>query len=144
LKIVIQNEPFEPYLTISKYQKSLDKQYGGAVTFVGTMRDFNEGEAVNSLFLEHYPGMTEKQIQQICEQAKEKWKVVDLIVIHRIGLIHPEETIVVIGVWSEHRSDAFNACRFIINELKTRAPFWKCEQIGDKKKWISKNTADSS
>ncbi len=144
MKIVIQKEPFEPYQTVSNYQKTLNTQHGGCVTFVGTMRDFNEGKPIDSLFLEHYPGMTEKQIEHICKNASKKWEILDLIVIHRVGLIQPSEPIVVIAVWSEHRSGAFNACRFIINELKTNAPFWKCEQLGDTNKWVLKNTTDNT
>lgn len=144
MKIVIQKEPFEPYQAVSNYQKTLNKQHGGSVTFVGTMRDFNEDKPIDSLFLEHYPGMTEKKIEHICENASKKWEILDLIVIHRVGLILPSEAIVVIAVWSEHRSGAFNACRFIINELKTNAPFWKCEQLGDINKWVLKNTTDNT
>lgn len=143
LKIVIQKEPFDPYQIVSQHQKTLAHQHGATMTFVGTMRDYNEEENVDSLFLEHYPGMTEKQIQQICDDARENWQILDLIIVHRTGLIQPGEPIVTIGVWSAHRSDAFNACRYIINALKTRAPFWKCEQLGGKKKWLTKNTTDT-
>jgi len=143
VKIVIQKEPFEPYQIVSDYQKTINNRLGATITFVGTLRDFNEGEHVESMFLEHYPGMTEKQIERICENAGNKWQILDIIVIHRVGQIQPGEPIVLIAVWSEHRSGAFNACRFIINELKTNAPFWKCEQSGSKKAWVLKNTADT-
>jgi len=143
VKIVIQKESFDAYHSVSDYQKTLQQQFGGTVTFVGTMRDFNEDEKVDSMFLEHYPGMTEKQIKHICNNAGSKWEISDLLLIHRVGLIHPNEPIIVIAVWSTHRSAAFNACRYIINELKTTAPFWKNEQHGDDKKWVEKNTIDT-
>ena len=144
LKIVIQEISFEPYQAITDYQQGLaEKCFGACTTFVGTMRDFNDGDQVQSMFLEHYPGMTENKIRQICETANEKWPLLDLLVIHRVGHIQPGEPIVLIATWAEHRSAAFNASRFIINELKTHAPFWKCEQTNNRKKWVAKNTDDT-
>lgn len=106
------------------------------------MRDFNEGSEIESLFIEHYPGMTEKQIEKICQQAQKKWQLIDILIIHRVGKLLAGEPIVLICIWSEHRSDAFNACRHLINELKSNAPFWKSEKTSSGKSWVDNNTRD--
>lgn len=116
-------------------------QWGAVATFVGTMRDFNEGESVEQLFLEHYSGMTEHYLQQISEQAAQQWEILESLIIHRVGEIKPGETIVLIGVWAMHRAAAFRACQFLIEELKHRAPFWKKERLAvGSSRWVTQNT----
>ena len=115
-------------------------QYGATACFVGTMRDFNEGESVRSMKLEHYPGMTEEHLEKICEDAHQKWDLIESLIIHRVGLIEIADPIVLVCVWSEHRAEAFDACRFIMEDLKSKAPFWKQESTAEGKRWVEKNT----
>lgn len=116
--------------------------FGARVDFSGHMRDFNEDRRVSGMFLEHYPGMTEKQLQALCAEAAARWSLSQILVAHRVGHIHVADTIVLVSVWSAHRSDAFDACRHIINELKTRAPFWKQEHTDQGHHWVDRNTPD--
>lgn len=116
---------------------------GAIVTFVGLMRDFNDGDNVKSLFLEHYAGMTEKVLANIVNQAKELWQLQAVRVIHRVGELHPSDQIVFVGVSSAHRGDAFAACEFIMDFLKTRAPFWKREQTDEGSRWVDARNSDT-
>ena len=111
-------------------------------SFVGVVRDVNEGEAVAEMVLEHYPGMTEKAIEEIIVQARGRWNIIDALVVHRIGLLKPADQIVLVVVTSGHRGDAFAACEFIMDYLKTRAPFWKKEQASGGARWVEARTAD--
>jgi molybdopterin synthase catalytic subunit len=104
------------------------------------MRDFNEGADVKAMTLEHYPEMTQKHLQDISAEAAQKWKLLDTLIIHRYGEIQPNDPIVLLAVWSAHRAESFSACRYLIEELKTRAPFWKKESVGNGVKWVEKNT----
>lgn len=144
MRVSIQAAPLDPYAALAAYQQENlpAGKYGATVAFVGTMRDFNENEGVTSMTLEHYPGMTERQITQVCIEATEQAHITDVLVIHRVGEIQPDEPIVLIAVWSIHRSDAFDACRYIINFLKQRAPFWKSEATSQGRRWADKNTED--
>ena len=108
--------------------------------FVGTMRDVNESARVERMVLEHYPGMTEKHLQAICGQAAEKWDVIDTLVLHRVGDVYPGDPIVLVVVWSAHRKDAYEANRVIMEDLKSRAPFWTKETLDDGERWVEKNT----
>lgn len=117
--------------------------FGARVDFTGHMRDFNDDRQITGMFLEHYPGMTEKQLQAVCAEAAQRWPVQRIFVAHRVGEIHVADTIVLVSVWSAHRSEAFDACRHIINELKSRAPFWKQEQTAEGRHWVAGNTVDS-
>jgi len=135
---------FDPWQEIAMYQQQnpdLKGKYGATSIFVGAMRDFNQGDAVQSLFLEHYPGMTEKQLQHIVEQAGQQWSLLDYLLIHRVGTVIPDDTLVLVATWSAHRGDAFDATRFIMEALKSQAPFWKKETLasGDKR-WVEKNS----
>ena len=105
------------------------------------MRDFNEGDSVTAMTLEHYPGMTEKELEAIIDDAKAKWDIIDALIVHRVGDIHPADPIVLTAVCSAHRAAAFDACRFLMEALKSRAPFWKKETLnnGDTR-WVEKNT----
>jgi molybdopterin synthase catalytic subunit len=104
------------------------------------MRNLNEGDEVRAMTLEHYPGMTEKYLEKVSVEAGARWSILDSLVVHRVGSLLPDDPIVVVAVWSVHRADAFDACRFIIDELKTRAPFWKQETTPNGQRWVEKNT----
>jgi molybdopterin synthase catalytic subunit len=144
VEVRLQEGLFDPHQETRTYEeKHLPVgKHGAVVNFVGTMRDFNDGHEVSSMFLEHYPGMTERHIEKVCEEAAEKWDVIDALVVHRYGEITVSEPIVLVAVWSAHRAHAFDACRYIINYLKERAPFWKCELTQQGKRWVEHNTKD--
>lgn len=144
MKIEIREKGFDPWQELSHYQESLLElhgKYGATASFVGTMRDYNEGDTVRGMILEHYPGMTETHLQNILEVAQRRWGLLDALIIHRVGELHPNDPIVLIAVWSAHRAAAFEACRFIMEDLKSRAPFWKKEILVDGQRWVEKNTA---
>jgi molybdopterin synthase catalytic subunit len=115
---------------------------GGIASFVGVVRDVNDGDCVSEMALEHYPGMTEKSIGEIVQQARGRWNVIDALVIHRVGVLKPSDQIVLVIVASSHRGDAFAACEFIMDYLKTRAPFWKKEQTPQGARWVDARTSD--
>ena len=145
MKIAVETAPFSPWEALGEYERevvqpSFPGKYGAAATFVGTMRDFNDGDAVQGMTLEHYPGMTEKQLELIVAEAFEKWSLLDALLLHRVGALKPQEPIVLVAVWSAHRKDAFEACRFLMEALKSRAPFWKKEQLDTGHRWVEKNT----
>jgi molybdopterin synthase catalytic subunit len=144
MKVKICLEPFDPWQEIQNYQDSAlinSTKFGATSVFVGTMRDFNEGEGVRSMTLEHYPGMVEKCVEKILADAKQKWQILDVYVVHRVGEIYPDDTIVLVAVWSAHRGDAFDASRFIMEALKSTAPFWKKELLEcGQTRWVEKNT----
>lgn len=143
MAIELRNAVFDVGAEVRRYQEEVLKaraKYGATVTFVGTMRDFNEGDEVQGMMLEHYPGMTEKHLQAISEEARRRWEILDTLIIHRIGKILPDQPIVLVAVWSAHRAAAFDACRYLIEELKTRAPFWKQERLPEGVRWVEHNT----
>jgi molybdopterin synthase catalytic subunit len=144
MTVKICSAPFDPWLEIQAYQNELPEllgRFGATALFVGTMRDFNEGDSIHGMLLEHYPGMTERQLENIAAQARQQWQVLATLVVHRVGELWPNDPIVVVAVWSSHRGDAFDACRYITEALKTRAPFWKKELLADTSmRWVSKNT----
>ncbi len=144
-KIGIFESIFDPWKLQQEYQLSSMQgktDYGATASFIGTMRDFNEGDDVTSMTLEHYPKMTEKQLNEIIDVAANKWSLLNILVIHRVGKILPAEPIVLVAVWSSHRVDAFEACRFIMEDLKHKAPFWKQESLKDGSyRWVEENTA---
>ena len=115
---------------------------GAVASFIGTVRDVNDGGAVAGMTLEHYPGMTEKAIEEIIAQARARWNMIDARVIHRVGSLRPGDQIVLVAVASAHRGDAFAACEFIMDYLKTRAPFWKKEQSGATARWVEARESD--
>jgi molybdopterin synthase catalytic subunit len=140
MEIRIQAEALNPWQAIIDYQSAhaeLEGRYGGLSVFIGAMRDLNDGEAVRAMTLEHYPGMTEKFLQRVSEEAAEEWDIIDSLVVHRYGELAPGDPIVLVAVWSAHRAEAFAACRYIIDELKTRAPFWKNETTPEGRRWVS-------
>lgn len=117
---------------------------GALVTFSGLVRDMHDGTPVEGLFLEHYPGMTQKSLQTIAEEAGERWPLQSLRIIHRIGTLHAGEQIVFVGVASAHRAAAFNACEFLMDYLKTRAPFWKKCIQPDREFWVEAKESDDA
>lgn len=144
MEIRVCAEVFDPWREIQAYQDKLGHlagQYGATDIFIGTMRDFNEGDEVRGMHLEHYPGMTEKQLEKIVAEAAAKWPVLDALLLHRVGDIYPNEPIVLVAVWTSHRGDAFDACRYIMEALKSNAPFWKKELLSTgESRWVEKNT----
>jgi molybdopterin synthase catalytic subunit len=144
MTIKISTEEFDPYHEIQVYQKARLANIGtvGATSiFIGTMRDFNDGVAVKGMTLEYYPGMTEKQLEKIVTEAQRQWQIIDSLVIHRVGDIMPNESIVLVAVWSSHRGEAFDASRYIMEALKSKAPFWKKELLAsENERWVAKNT----
>ncbi len=119
-----------------------DPKVGAVAAFIGTVRDVNDGSAVAGLALEHYPGMTEKALAAIVDEAKSRWDIVDALVVHRVGPLAPADQIVLVGVTSAHRGEAFAACEFIMDYLKTRAPFWKKETTPDGARWVEARASD--
>lgn len=141
MHIEIRNRPFNPWTELRQFENKDNYQIGACATFVGTMRDFNEGSNVTSMNLEYYPGMTEKQLKHIVQVQSVEHHLDDAMIIHRVGQINPGEAIVLVATWSAHRKQAFDACRSIMEELKHRAPFWKKEITRDGERWVEKNTA---
>ncbi len=116
---------------------------GAIASFIGLVRDLNDGAPVTSMTLEHYPGMTEKALQAIVAEANERWDLIDVAVVHRVGELRPGDAIVLVAVASAHRSDAFQACEFIMDFPKTRAPFWKKEENSLEAKWVESRASDA-
>jgi molybdopterin synthase catalytic subunit len=117
-------------------------QVGAVVAFVGTVRDMNDGAGVSEMELEHYPGMTEKALEDIVAQAEQRWSIFDALVIHRVGPLKPLDQIVLVAVTSAHRGEAFSACEFIMDYLKTEAPFWKKEVTPQGARWVDARVTD--
>jgi len=115
---------------------------GAVVSFIGQVRDINDGDAVSTLTLEHYPGMTERALEQIEQEAKSRWNISGSLIIHRVGMLQPLEQIVLVAVASAHRGEAFKACEFIMDYLKTQAPFWKKESTPDGERWVEAKISD--
>ena len=142
IKIKIQNDDFN----VSEETRILQNDKTGAiVNFVGTVRGFDEktNETINSMTLEHYPGMTELEIENIIKESLNKWDISAVTVIHRVGKLMPSDQIVYVGVSSKHRQNAFDSCNFIMDWLKTKAPFWKNEENNNKRKWVAFNSSDA-
>ena len=144
VRIEIREHGFEPLAELAAHQQALDARlagrYGATASFIGTMRGHNEGDDVRGMRLEHYPGMTERELARLAEEAVERWSLLDALVIHRVGELLPNDPIVLVAVWSAHRGAAFDACRWIMEALKSRAPFWKHETLPDGSRWVAKNT----
>ncbi len=141
MTVRVQTEDFDLSTEIANLRQQAPK-VGAVVTFLGTVRDLNEGEQVAEMELEHYPGMTEKSLEDIVAQAKARWDIFDALVIHRVGPLKPLEQIVMVAVTSAHRGEAFDACEFIIDYLKTLAPFWKKEQTPNGARWVDARVTD--
>jgi molybdopterin synthase catalytic subunit len=141
MKISIQQEDFDVSTELILLRKDLPG-IGGINVFVGTVRDTHQGDEVQSMELEHYPGMTEKALQEIVAQAKTRWDVLNATIIHRVGKLLPTDQIVMVAVASPHRGDAYAACEFMMDYLKTSAPFWKKEYTPEGSRWVDARTSD--
>lgn len=141
--IRVQENPFDPGAETTLFL-SRNSNSGGVATFIGQVRDFqdNPDQKISVLELEHYPGMTEKELDRICSDARARWPLDDISVIHRYGTMKPGDAIVMVCTASAHRSDAFAACEFIMDWLKTQAPFWKREHTGADTSWVDAKTSD--
>jgi molybdopterin synthase catalytic subunit len=143
IDIRIQAEPFD----IASEQESLWREHpqvGALVTFVGLMRNMSEGDRVSRMTLEHYPGMTEKALTAIAEEADGRWDLQAIRILHRVGELEPQDPIVLVAVTSTHRGDAFRACELLIDYLKTRAPFWKKEILEGGERWVEARATDET
>jgi molybdopterin synthase catalytic subunit len=124
--------------------RAADPRVGAVASFIGVVRDLNEGDAVATLTLEHYPGMTEKSLEAIVAEARGRWDILDALVVHRVGTLAPLDQIVLVAVTSAHRGEAFAACEFIMDYLKTRAPFWKKEATPQGERWVDARGTDDA
>ncbi|RPI43890.1 MAG: molybdopterin synthase catalytic subunit MoaE [Betaproteobacteria bacterium] len=141
MSVRVQTEDFDVGAEIARLRRGNPK-VGAVASFVGVVRDINEGDVVAGMTLEHYPGMTERSIQAIVAEAKQRWNVQDVLVIHRVGELQPTDQIVLVVVTSAHRGDAFAACEFLMDYLKTRAPFWKKERRSAGSRWVEARASD--
>jgi molybdopterin synthase catalytic subunit len=137
----IQTEDFDVGREIAALRAN-NPQVGAVASFVGIVRDLSEGDAISTLTLEHYPGMTEKALAQICAEAKSRWDIYDTLVVHRVGELKPTDQIVLVAVTGAHRGEAFAACEFIMDYLKTQAPFWKKEETPHGERWVEARASD--
>jgi len=141
MTVRIQTEDFDAGREIAVLRRG-NPGIGAIASFIGVVRDVNDGDKVAEMTLEHYPGMTEKSITEIIEQAKSRWSMFDALVIHRIGRLKPLDQIVLVVITGAHRGDAFAACEFIMDYLKTRAPFWKKERTPEGAHWVESRESD--
>jgi molybdopterin synthase catalytic subunit len=141
MAVRIQTADFDPGAEIAALRRD-NSRIGAVASFIGVCRDANDGTAVSRMTLEHYPGMTEKAIGAIIAEAKERWGVMDALVIHRVGELRPGDQIVLVVVTGAHRGGAFAACEFIMDYLKTRAPFWKKEETPKGARWVEARVSD--
>jgi molybdopterin synthase catalytic subunit len=143
MKILVQGEPFDLGSEVDAIHAGRT-DVGAVASFVGLARDLNEGSGVAAMTLEHYPGMTEKALAQVVDDACERWPLLDVTVIHRVGRLLPGDPIVLVAVAASHRGEAFAACEFIMDYLKTRAPFWKKEETADGERWVDARASDDA
>jgi molybdopterin synthase catalytic subunit len=142
-RVVIQTEDFNLATEIEALRKD-DKRVGAVCSFIGTVRDRNDGLSVSSMELEHYPGMTEKAIEAMIDQAMARFDIFGARVIHRVGLLQPLDQVVMVAVTSAHRGQSFQACEFLMDYLKTQAPFWKKEQTPEGARWVDARVSDDA
>ncbi len=141
--VKVTAQAIEPWNILAHYeQQHIQSEHtGAAAVFVGVMRKHNEGDEVKSMYLEHYPAMTEKFLQKLAQKTMQQWDINDVLIVHRVGQLFPDDPIVVVAIWSAHRAEAFTVCRELMEQLKTQAPFWKKEQLHNGEyRWIEKNT----
>jgi len=143
VEVRIQTEDFDAGAEMARLRAGNPK-IGAIASFIGVVRDINDGDAVSELVLEHYPGMTEKALQKIVDEAKARWALYDVLVIHRVGRLLPTDQIVLVVTTSAHRGEAFSACEFLMDYLKTRAPFWKNERTPAGSRWVDARDSDDS
>lgn len=142
MPVELREPPFDPWRELAAYEADSLRAggFGATAVFTGTMRDFNDDTSVQGMFLEHYPGMTERELERIVAETCAQHEVLDVLVLHRVGEIRPGEPIVLVAVWSAHRAEAFTVCRAVMEALKSRAPFWKHERTEDGARWVEQNT----
>lgn len=143
MSIRVQTQDFDLNAELLQL-RAANPKIGAIVSFVGLVRDLNDGAGIAAMELEHYPGMTEKALQEIVEQALRRWQLFDALVIHRVGPLKPLDQIVLVAVTAAHRGEAFAACEFIIDYLKTQAPFWKKEQTPQGARWVDARCSDDA
>ena len=143
MTVRVQTEDFDVSTELAALRAG-DPRVGAVAAFVGTVRDVNDESRVTTMTLEHYPGMTEKALAAIVDEARTRWDILDALVIHRVGPLAPTDQIVLVGVTSAHRGEAFAACEFIMDYLKTRAPFWKKEDTPQGGKWVDARETDDA
>lgn len=142
--VIVQEHDFDACALTETLRHNTAGKAGAIVTFTGYVRDYADNAPTHTLYLEHYPGMCEREITALCDTAKSRWDILDCIVIHRVGELHHTDQIVFVGVASAHRGQAFRACEYIIDALKTRAPFWKRETLSSGERfWVEQNEADA-
>jgi len=141
MPVRIQTQDFDAGAELAALRRDNPK-IGAVASFIGVCRDANDGTTVMKMTLEHYPGMTEKALENIIAEAKRRWNVMDVLVIHRVGELRPTDQIVLVIVTGAHRGEAFSACEFIMDYLKTRAPFWKKEETPQGTRWVEARTSD--
>ncbi len=141
MPVRIQTEDFDLSVELKKIRAG-DARIGAVAAFVGTVRDRNDGSEVAAMTLEHYPGMTEKSLEEIIEKAKARWDIYDVLIIHRVGPLQIEDQIVLTAVTSAHRGEAFAACEYVMDYLKTLAPFWKKEETPEGARWVDARLSD--
>ncbi len=143
MSVRVQSEDFDVGREIADMRAG-NPAIGAIASFVGLVRDGNEGERVSAMTLEHYPGMTEKALEAIIEQARSRWDVIDVAIVHRVGELRPTDQIVLVIVAGSHRGEAFAACEIVMDYLKTQAPFWKKEQTPQGDRWVEARTTDDA
>jgi len=143
VQVRVQTDDFQIDHLLAALRRDRPK-IGAIACFVGTVRDLNQGDSVSYMFLEHYPGMTEQSLQAIAHQALERWQLEAVSIVHRIGLLAPLDQIVAVLTASAHRHDAFASCEFVMDFLKTEAPFWKKERIGGQDRWVQARDSDEA
>lgn len=141
--VKVQVEDFDAGAEIARLRLSRP-DIGAVAAFIGQVRDINDGHNIAGMTLEHYPGMTEKALQDIVSQASTRWDILDALVIHRVGPLQPTDQIVLVAVAGRHRGEAFAACEFIMDYLKTQAPFWKKERTSEGERWVEARASDDS
>ena len=142
-RVSIQIEDFDLSTEVAQL-RATDKGVGAVCSFIGTVRDRNEGQSVSTMALEHYPGMTEKAIEAMIDEAFERFDILGARVVHRVGLLQPLDQIVLVVVSSAHRGQSFQACEFLMDYLKTQAPFWKKEQTPEGSRWVDARVSDDA
>lgn len=142
-RVSIQTPDFDLSAEVAALRAG-DARVGAVCAFVGTVRDRNDGQSVSTMELEHYPGMTEKAIEAMIDAAHQRFDVHGVRVIHRVGVLQPQDQIVLVAVTSAHRGEAFKACEFLMDYLKTQAPFWKKEQTPDGARWVDARVSDDA
>ena len=143
MSVRVQTQDFDAGAEIAALRRA-DPKVGAIASFIGVVRDVNDGDTVREMTLEHYPGMTERALEQIVAEARTRWNIIDVLVIHRVGRLAPTDQIVLVVVSGAHRGEAFAACEFVMDYLKTRAPFWKKERTAEGTRWVEARTADDA